>query len=536
MIPFGGQFQGMPMIPGGLLGQTPQLTLNKANQLQMLGNAPLQQQLLMRQSMLPQAGIASLAGLGIGGLNMHSSLPSLHPFHTGGIGFGAQKNLLTPVAQSGILDKISKVDQYRLRAAQEEVEELRLKRERDMTNSRLDQDNYVRRRKDALQDSFTDKNMVDRQQGRQITRNAQSVIDLRLPASKRYETANDKSRESSLDRSASKNGLYEIRDELAKNPRRRHNKVEAYWLDETQQKEQVDKEWWDKGKWDVVKQQHYWDNGKYIPEDIGVKVKEIINKEVLMMKGKMQRDEVSMLEQIKSLKDQTKETDKARIKALENLKKIKSKLHKQQVKEDMRHNYIYDVLFERWKDRERKLEDKYQKFPAVNSFPMELRKTEFHMKQKTKKPGELPSDSKVLQNTSVKAMDDMWPQMSTLDDYCNEKVNQDIFRAENLNKVNARRLHDLDKFQLSDDALEKIDNGMFDFLNRESNQRVINPNSVEGKNLYVSNDVLRNYQEVHVKDYISPLEQFSRQVVHNGSISNPHKSVDPLIHKLNAMR
>ena len=42
----------------------------------------------------------------------------------------------------------------------------------------------------------------------------------------------------------------------------------------------------------------------------------------------------------------------------------------------MRQNYIYDVMFERWKDRERDLEDKYKKFPAVNSFPMELRKTE----------------------------------------------------------------------------------------------------------------------------------------------------------------
>lgn len=36
-----------------------------------------------------------------------------------------------------------------------------------------------------------------------------------------------------------------------------------------------------------------------------------------------------MLEQMKALKDQTMETDKARIKALENLKKIKSKLHDQ---------------------------------------------------------------------------------------------------------------------------------------------------------------------------------------------------------------
>ena len=43
----------------------------------------------------------------------------------------------------------------------------------------------------------------------------------------------------------------------------------------------------------------------------------------------------------------------------------------------MRENYVFDVMFERWKDRERKLEDEYKKMPSVNSFPVELRRTEF---------------------------------------------------------------------------------------------------------------------------------------------------------------
>lgn len=53
-------------------------------------------------------------------------------------------------------------------------------------------------------------------------------------------------------------------------------------------------------------------------------------------------------------------------------------------------------MFERWKDRERKLEDKYKKFPAVNSFPMELRKSDLLIRPKLAKPGELPSDSKKI--------------------------------------------------------------------------------------------------------------------------------------------
>jgi len=46
----------------------------------------------------------------------------------------------------------------------------------------------------------------------------------------------------------------------------------------------------------VVKDGGYWDNGKYIPSDIGEKVKEIIAREVKNMRGKMQRDEVTVLE------------------------------------------------------------------------------------------------------------------------------------------------------------------------------------------------------------------------------------------------
>lgn len=90
----------------------------------------------------------------------------------------------------------------------------------------------------------------------------------------------------------------------------------------------------------------------------------------------------------------------------------------------MRQTYIYDVLFQRWKDRERKLEDEYKKFPAVNSFPMELRHTEFKMQPiKEKKPGELPSKSAMFRDNSVEAMDNMWPQLPSLDDFAKDRVN-----------------------------------------------------------------------------------------------------------------
>ncbi|CDW87729.1 rcc1 and btb domain-containing protein [Stylonychia lemnae] len=546
MLPFGATYgTSVQTIPGGLLAN-PYQTMNKAQQLQLLNTLPQQQQLLMRQTLLPQL---QLGGLGLPG----GTLAGLNPLNA----LAYQKGLASPASAilSKItrpynenepveklkkahyrdelltqieLNKLSRADQYRQKALEDQIEELRLQKERQMTDSRLDQDINVKRRNQALGQG----------QDQPVRgRNAQSMVDLRLPNSRYKEL--DRSRDSSMDRSTTRQSLrLQFRDEFSKNPKRRVNVVDMDWIDNPVNQPQKGNEWWQKGVMDPVQSQMYWDNGKYIPSDINEKVKEIIQREVKIMKGKMQQDEVAMLEQMKLLKDQTKDTDKARIRALDHLKKIKSKLHKQQVKEDMRHNYIYDVLFQRWQDRERKLEDKYKKFPAVNSFPIELRKTEVNLKRKLKKEGELPSDSKVIQNNSIKIMDDMWPQLPTLDDFCKEKMNQDIFKAESLNKVNARRLQDLDKFQLSQDALDKIDNQMFDFLNRESNKQVINAavdGNGDGQNYLISNDVLKNYQEVHLKDYISPLEQFSKQVVHN-NISNPHKSVDPLIHKLNALR
>jgi hypothetical protein len=80
------------------------------------------------------------------------------------------------------------------------------------------------------------------------------------------------------------NGYYQIRDVLSKNPKRVQNVVEAYWLDNphNEERERKAKEFWDSGKYDVVKENGHWldGHGKYIPGDIGEKVKEIINREV----------------------------------------------------------------------------------------------------------------------------------------------------------------------------------------------------------------------------------------------------------------
>jgi len=53
--------------------------------------------------------------------------------------------------------------------------------------------------------------------------------------------------------------------------------------------------------------------------------------------------------------------------------------------------------------------------------------------------------------------------------------------------VNSRRLQDLDKFANPRESVERIDNELYDFLNRESSKGVnYAPVNEEGGRLYVS--------------------------------------------------
>jgi len=95
-----------------------------------------------------------------------------------------------------------------------------------MINTRLEQDPYVTMRRKGLEEAPKSRSV----------RFSQSVADFRQPTviNKRL-TADAKSKESSLEHSPNKpQNYYEIRDELAKNPKRKNNKVEAYWLDDHQ--------------------------------------------------------------------------------------------------------------------------------------------------------------------------------------------------------------------------------------------------------------------------------------------------------------
>ena len=76
--------------------------------------------------------------------------------------------------------------------------------------------------------------------------------------------------------------------------------------------------------------------------------------------------------------------------------------------------------------------------------------------------------------------------------------------------------------------MEKVDNELYHFLNRESNKGVINP----AVDLSTFKGEMLLYDDcINEGDYSSPLEDFSKLIYRN-NMGDPNGSVDPLIHKL----
>ena len=103
----------------------------------------------------------------------------------------------------------------------------------------------------------------------------------------------------------------------------------------------------------------------------------------------------------------------------------------------MRNTYVYDVIFQRWKDRDQELKSKYAHMPGENSFPMELRHTTSNAIFRDSKPieGELPSSSQALPRNSVEVIDELWPSLPTVYEAAKDAMHEDIFKAETLVKL-----------------------------------------------------------------------------------------------------
>ena len=111
----------------------------------------------------------------------------------------------------------------------------------------------------------------------------------------------------------------------------------------------------------------WWD--KYVPADIASKISTMVTDQITLMQKKLDHQELSLQKEITKLKREATDTDNERLKALNNLRNAKKKLTDQQLQEDLRHNYIYHILFNNWKMREKMLDKDLDSLPSKQLFP-----------------------------------------------------------------------------------------------------------------------------------------------------------------------
>ncbi len=96
-----------------------------------------------------------------------------------------------------------------------------------------------------------------------------------------------------------------------------------------------------------------------------------------------------------TLKKEASYADKERSIALDELRRAKSKLKDQQLEDEIRHNYIYHILFNNWKAREHVIKNgDMDRKPYKDVFP-DLEKVDFRMPE-AKGMFEMPGETQRL--------------------------------------------------------------------------------------------------------------------------------------------
>ena len=128
---------------------------------------------------------------------------------------------------------------------------------------------------------------------------------------------------------------------------------------------------------------------------------------------------------------------------LNNLRNAKRKLNDQQLQEDLRHNYIYHILFNNWKMREGMLNKDLDTLPSRQLFP-QWKDSYCDLSHKLNW-GELAYDSKKLVS-HLDPISNEYLKFPQLDDVAKQDVEVDIFDVERINRANHDRLSKLFRF------------------------------------------------------------------------------------------
>jgi hypothetical protein len=175
----------------------------------------------------------------------------------------------------------------------------------------------------------------------------------------------------------------------------------------------------------------WWD--KYVPAEVASKIQTLVTDQLSKMKKMLDNQEVTIQREITSLRVEANEADHDRLLALKNLQNAKKKLTDQQLQEDLRHNYIYHILFNNWKLREQMLDKDLDKLPSRQLFPQF--KNNYADLGERINWGELASDSRKVVS-HLDPVSNEYLKFPSVDDIAKQDVEVDIFDIERINKGN----------------------------------------------------------------------------------------------------
>ncbi|CAI2387468.1 unnamed protein product [Moneuplotes crassus] len=269
------------------------------------------------------------------------------------------------------------------------------------------------------------------------------------------------------------------------------------------------KEWYDK-KAGIEKESERED----VPKSVPAKVSDMVKKHMEMVKHKLLERDEKVKTEMQRVREEVAEKDLERKDALDELHNLKVKLKNQQLDEDIRHNYMYDILFKNWKARERNLKNgDLERKPYKHVFP-DLEKVDFRLPEHQRVDDMLGDNKKILNIVTENYVPNEH-DVYTIKNDVDEQIDADFNNIDRLNKVNKKRLFDIDKNlpRSSTPDYDELDGNLFSFLDKESVFK-ISPGvplaEKEARNELFNKDILKDYDPIDADQFKAPITVFNK--------------------------
>lgn len=128
----------------------------------------------------------------------------------------------------------------------------------------------------------------------------------------------------------------------------RRDQPPPFWMygDDKKYHWEFKKEW---EKWYKGESKKWWD--KFVPKDFKGKVDDLVNEKLRTLTTDLNNKERTLQNQITDLRNRETKGDVKSQRYLEEIHRLKNKIKDQELAEDLRHNYVYQILFENWKKK-----------------------------------------------------------------------------------------------------------------------------------------------------------------------------------------